>query len=228
MIESQMWCDDMNVKLQALGNNKAWSIISLSPGKYPVDYKQVNKFEFWVDGTVERYKAYLITKGYTQQEGIDFLDTFSLVAKLVAVKVMLSLTAIHGWTFTQLDVSNVFLYGDLTEKVYMTIPPGYSCRKGESLPSNAIFNLHKPIYDLKQASYQWFHKFSSILFTVGFTQSASDYPLLTKHHGIAFFAFLVYVVDIIIVSNDQVAIDDLKSTLDKEFKMKDLGSPKYL
>ena len=65
------------------------------------------------------------------------------------MKVLLSLATIYGWSLTQLDVTNAFLHGDLTEEVYMSLPPGYSCGKGESLPPNAVCRLHKSLYGLK-------------------------------------------------------------------------------
>ena len=68
----------------------------------------------------------------------------------------------------------------------MTIPPGYACRKGEILPSNVVHKLPKSIYGLKQVSRQWFHKFSSALIALGFTQSASDHSLFTKQLSIFF------------------------------------------
>ena len=93
-----------------------------------------------------------MAKGFTQQKGIDYLDTFSPIAKLVAIKMLLSLAAIHGWSLTQLDVTNVFLHGGHMEKVYMSLPPGYTCREGKYLPRNAVCRLPKSLSGLKQAS----------------------------------------------------------------------------
>jgi len=97
-------------------------------------------------------------------------------------------------------VNNAFLHGDFHEEVYMTMPPGFSS-KGES----QVCRLNKSLYSLKQASRQWFAKFSSTLLEFQFIQSKADYTLFTRTQGSSF-ALLVYVDDTVIASNDSVAV----------------------
>lgn len=101
-------------KLQALQANGTWSLTSLPPSKHFVGCKLVYQIKNWANGFIECYQACLVVKGFTQQEGVDYLDTFSPVAKMVAVKTLLALPTIHGWILTQLDINNAFLHGDLT------------------------------------------------------------------------------------------------------------------
>ncbi|XP_074336773.1 uncharacterized protein LOC141673945 [Apium graveolens] len=77
------------------------------------------------NNTWQRYKARLVARGFTQIEGLDYFETFAHVAKMSTVRVLLSLAVVHNWSVTQMDVTNVFLYGDLHEEVYMSIPQGY-------------------------------------------------------------------------------------------------------
>lgn len=102
------------------------------------------------DGTIERYKARLVVKGFHHQPGIDYSDTFNLVVKHTLVCIVLSIAIQHGWPIRQLDVHNAFLaflHGVLTEEVYMDQPQGFVDPHQPTL----LCLLHKAIYGLKQA-----------------------------------------------------------------------------
>lgn len=124
--------------------------------------------------------------------------------------------------FLQIGCYNAFLYRDIAEEVYMTLLPCFGTQ-GES----RAYRLYKSLYDLKQASRQWFAKFFSSLFQHGFTQFKNDYSLFTRTYGSSFITLLVYVDNIIITSNDTDGISALKELQASQFELKDLDPLKY-
>ena len=222
-----VWQNAIQEELAALIKTNTWYITVLPDGKHPIECKWVFKVKFHADGSVERHKARLVAKGYTQPEGIDYLDTFSPVAKLTTVKLMLALAAIHDWELCHLDINNAFLYGDLEEEIYMTIPPGLSVEGADQPGSRLVCRLKKSLYGLKQASRQWYLKLSEVLSGFGLQQSASDHSYFFKNDASGYFGMVVYVDDIMIATSDKKKIDEFKSFLSEHFKFKDLGVPKY-
>ena len=138
-IKHSHWRDAMQTEIQALKANNTWTLTSLPSGKKPIGCKWVFKTKLCVDGLIERHKSRLVAKGYH--------DTFALVAKLVMVCCVFFIAAARHWHLYKLDVNNAFLYVDLDEEVYMTLPLGYG-QKGES----CVCRLLKSLYGLKQAS----------------------------------------------------------------------------
>ncbi|KAK9923369.1 hypothetical protein M0R45_031791 [Rubus argutus] len=216
------WQQAMTSDLQALIDNNTWTLVPLPPGKRPIGCRWVYRIKYHADGSVERYKARLVAKGFTQTAGIDYHDTFSPTAKMVTVRCLLAIAACFGWSLHQLDVNNAFLNGDLLEEIYMFPPPGLR-RQGESL----VCRLNKSLYGLKQASRQWFSKFTTAIIRAGFTQSKADYSLFVRKDGGSFTALLIYVDDIMITGNCRKSINALKQFLHAQFRIKDLGELKY-
>ena len=99
--------------------------MELPRGKTLVGCKWIFTVKYKVDGTIERYKARLVTKGYTQTYGIDYQETFAPVIKMNMARVLLSLLVIIDWSLYQLDIKNAFLNGELKEEVYTLLPPSF-------------------------------------------------------------------------------------------------------
>lgn len=106
------------------GYNKTQVVVDLPQGKHIVGSKWVYKIKYQANGQVERYKARLVVKGYSQQEGLDYHDTFLPVAKMVTIRSIIALTVSTCWNLYQMDVYNAFLQGDLDE-VYMEMLEGF-------------------------------------------------------------------------------------------------------
>jgi hypothetical protein len=131
------------------------------------------------DGTVQRFKAQLVAKGFDQRSGIDYTETFSPVIKPSIIRVILTLAVHFDWEIRQLDVSNAFLQGTLLEEVYMEQPQGFI----NKLHPTFVCRLNKALYGLKQAPRAWFTRLSTFLLDIGFIASLVDTSLFTFCSG---------------------------------------------
>ena len=199
-------------------------MVNLSSRKSAIGCKWVYKIKTRSDDTVGRYKALLVAMGFTQEYEIDYEETFALVTRLSSVKTLIVVSTARKWPLFHMDVKNVFLNGELSEEVYMKLPPGYSHPPG--FP-HRVFRLLRALYGLKQAPRAWFAKFSSTISQHGFSGSSFDTALFLRRSGHAITILLLYVDDMIITGDDMQGIQDLKHFLGRQFEMKDLGPLNY-
>jgi hypothetical protein len=149
----------MDNEFGALLKNQTWHLVPPKSRVNVIDYKWVYKIKRKSDGSIDRYKTWLVAKGFKQRYGIDYDDTFSPVVKATTIQVVLSITVSKGWSLRQLDAQNVFLHSVLEEEVYMKQPPGYEDKQYPDY----VYHLKKAIYGLKQAPCAWYSRLSSKL-----------------------------------------------------------------
>ena len=150
-------------------NNETWELVDLPEGKNVVGLKWIYRTKYHVDGTIQK-QARLVAKGHSQQQGIDFEETFSPMARFETVRTFLALAAQMHLFVYKFDIKYVFLNGDLKE-VYVGQPEGFvSCNE------NKVYRLKKALYGLKQAPRAWYEKVDSYFKENGFERSKMSQP----------------------------------------------------
>jgi len=177
-----------------------------------------------VDGKVETYKVRLVAKRYRQKQGVDYDETFSSVAMLKSIRILLAIVAHYNYEIWQMDVKTTFLNENLTKDMYMTQPEGFISK---SFP-NQVCKLNRSIYVLKQASRSWNIQFDKAVKMFDFIKNL-DEPCVYKKVSRSKIIFLVlYVDDIILIGNNIGMLQSVMVWLSKNFSMKDLGEASYM
>ncbi|GJY95309.1 retrotransposon protein, putative, ty1-copia subclass [Tanacetum coccineum] len=177
-----------------------------------------------MDGKVHTYKARLVAKGCTQTYGVDYEKTFSPVADIRAIRILIATAAYYDYEIWQMDVKTAFLNGCLDEDIYMEQPEGYVNPKYP----NRVCKLQRSIYGLKQASRQWNKRFDEEIKKFGFTQNRDEPCVYRKASGSNVVFLILYVDDILIMGNNIPRLKEVKDYLGKCFSMKDLGEAAYI
>ncbi|GJX39143.1 ribonuclease H-like domain-containing protein [Tanacetum coccineum] len=221
-VKDVRWIEAMNNEIEALIRNNTWTLTDLPIGRKSIDNKWLYKIKYKASGQVDKFKARVVAKRFSQREGIDFDETFSPMVKMVTIRCLICIVVSNDWPLFQLDVNNGFLYDDLNEDIYMSLPLGFECSD-----KTKVCKLNKALYGLKQAPRQWNAKLTTVLAEHGYVQSKFDYSLYIKHSDDVFVALLVYVDDFIITGNSLDEIEKFKLFLKSKFMIKDLGVMKY-
>jgi len=217
------WQQAMPDEIRALQSNGTWTLVPNCPSMNVVGSRRVYKIKRRADGSIDRYKACRVARGFTQQEGINYIETFSPVVKPTTVRLILTIIVTCGWFIHQLDVHNAFLNGILQEEVYNEQPPGFS----HPTLSSHVCHLYKSIYGLKQAPRAWYTRLNDYLISLGFRASIADTSLFIYSDGHDLIYLLVYVDDLLLIGNNSTLLCHLITLLNSEFKIRDLGSMHY-
>ncbi|KAL0411792.1 UNVERIFIED_CONTAM: Retrovirus-related Pol polyprotein from transposon RE1 [Sesamum latifolium] len=208
-------------RTRSIGKKSDLETMPLPANKKAIGCRWVYKLKVKADGSLDKCKARLVSRGYNPVEGIDYIDSFSPVAKSVTVRTLLAITASLNWHLHQLDINNAFLHGYLDEEVYMKALEGYA------VPEGHVCKLKRALYGLKQASRQWNTEFTNKIEAFGFIQFKHDHCMFTKSTESGLFILLVYVDDILIAGASEILIQEVKHYLHSLFTIKDLGIAKY-
>ncbi|GJW91665.1 retrotransposon protein, putative, ty1-copia subclass [Tanacetum coccineum] len=148
--ESEKWLDAMNMEMQSMKDNEVWDLVDLPPDGKTVGSKWLFKKKTDMDGAVHTYKARLVAKGFTQTCRVDYEETFSPVADIRAIRILVAIGAFYDYEIWKMDIKTAFLNGHLSKEVYMVQPEGFVNPKYP----NRVCKLKRSIYGLKQASRQ--------------------------------------------------------------------------
>ncbi|RVX02180.1 Retrovirus-related Pol polyprotein from transposon TNT 1-94 [Vitis vinifera] len=222
--DADKWLVAMKSEMESMYSNQVWELVEPPKGVKPIGCKWIYKKKRGIDGKVETYKARLVAKGYTQKEEIDYEETFSPVAMLKSIRILLSIAAYFDYEIWQMDVKTAFLNGSLDECIYMKQPEGFITYGQEHL----LCKLNRSIYGLKQASRSWNTCFDQTIKTFGFDQCHDESCVYKKWNGKKVVFLVLYVDDILLIGNCISMLTSVKDWLSQRFDMKDLGEAAHI
>jgi hypothetical protein len=221
-IQRKEWVDAMIEEYQSIMKNEVWEIVPRPGNKDVVSYRWLFKIKHAADGSIEKYKARFVARGFSQKEGIDYEETFAPVARYTLIRTIIALAAKMKWKLYQMDVKTVFLNSVIEEEVYIEQPQGFEVEDKKS----HVYRLKKAIYRLKQAPRAWYGHIDSFLTSLGFTKSKVDSNLYFKIMDNEPVILLLYVDDLFLTGEEKL-IAECKRRLASEFEIKDLGLMHY-
>ncbi|CAH9104519.1 unnamed protein product, partial [Cuscuta europaea] len=222
-VNDSRWLDAMKEELSAIQRNNTWELTDLPKHKKEIPVKWVYKLKKGPDGSIVKFKARLVVKGFLQKEGMDYSEVFSPVARLETVRTLVALASLKGRKLHQMDVKSAFLNGPLKEEVYISQPPGFELKGSE----RKVYKLHKALYGLKQAPRAWNRRIDQFLCKLGFIKCSVEHGVYSKASGGELILVCLYVDDLLIAGSNEDHIGEFKRSLKSEFEMTDIGGLAY-
>lgn len=211
----------MRGEIESLERNNTWDVVNENKNQKLLSAKWIFKIKSDKDGT-PRYKARLVARGFAQTQGTDYDETYSPVVKYSTIRYLLALATRENLQITHMDVTTAYLNGELEEEIFLRPPEGLNSPEKE----RKVWKSKKAIYGLKQSGRAWNKKLDSTLRAIGLQKSAADPCVYLKEGNKRRLIVVVYVDDLLIISNDKTEQQRLKQYLENNFEMKDLGSAK--
>ncbi|GKD60937.1 retrovirus-related pol polyprotein from transposon TNT 1-94, partial [Tanacetum coccineum] len=217
--EGHQWKEAIKSEIDSILQNHVWELVDLPSGCKPLGYKWIFKKKMKSNGTIDKYKARLVIKGFRQCEGLDYFDTYSPVTRITSIRMILAIAALRNLEVHQMNMKTAFLNRDLKEEIYMNQPEGFIAPGQEG----KVCRLVKSLYGLKQALKQWHQKFDHAMLESGFKINKCDKCVYVKDISSGYVILCLYVDDMLIVGSNDKMIKSTKDMLKLKFDMKDMG-----
>jgi hypothetical protein len=210
----------MDKEIATLEAAKTWTTVPQPQGKNIVGSKWVFRIKRKSDGSIDKYKARLVARGFTQIYGVDYFDTYSPVAKMASFRLILAMAARYDWDVESFDFNGAYLNGTLSddEEIYMKEPPGY-----ETQGERSVKRLQKSLYGLKQAGRKWYEALSRSLADLGFHTTSADPGIFFAKIGDHILILAIHVDDCVLTGSSPSLITEYKSKFNACYTLTDLG-----
>ncbi|GJS35055.1 reverse transcriptase domain-containing protein [Tanacetum coccineum] len=218
LLES-LWIDAMQEEIYEFKRLDVWELVPCPHLAMIIKLKWIFKVKQDEFGRVLKNKARLIAKGYRQEEGIDFEESFALVACIEAIRIFIANSANKNMTIYQMDVKTTFLNGELREEAYVNQPEGFIDPENPT----QVYKLKNALYGLKQDTCVWYDMLSSFLMSKKFSKGVFDPTLFTRKEGKDILIVQIYVDDIIFASTDPSLCDIFADKISSKSQQIDYG-----
>jgi hypothetical protein len=221
--DAEQWKAAINAEWKQMETRNVFQWVQRPKNVNVVGSKWVFTIKHNADGSIEKYKARFVDRGFSQQQGVDYFETYAPVAKMTSLRILLSICLHRGWQIRKADAVGAYLNADIEEDVYLepsdhTIPP--TDKHGQPM----ILKLKKSLYGIKQSGRNWNKNLDAFFQSHGLKRSAIEHCLYTwKYEGDTLYT-LVTVDDFVYCGSSGKILDKFLSLLQSTYEIKDLGA----